>query len=71
MSSRVRSQNLIDTVQKSVSDMRSDFEQQLQSVKANKGTAELESKINAQTNDITALVNTIAEMKKRNLPMLN
>ena len=51
--------------------MRSDFEQQLQSVKANKGTAELESKINAQTNDITALVNTIAEMKKRNLQMLN
>jgi len=67
MSTELEVKNLIDTVQKSVSDMRSDFEQQLQSVKANKGTAELESKINAQTNDITALVNTIAEMKKAQL----
>ena len=51
--SMVRVKNLIDTVQKSVSDMRSDFGQQLQSVKDKQEHNGLESKSMLQTNDIT------------------
>ena len=43
MSSELEVKNLIDTVQNRYLICGSDFEQQLQSVKANKGTAESES----------------------------